>query len=89
MFCVFEPCLAHTCRQGVFAVLASREPKMDRLRPAMLIAALVVGVGRRLTPVRPAYWSPRCVSNPHLNASFDPWPYPQNYSVTGTVECAL
>ena len=41
------------------------------------------------TPVRPAYWSPRCVSNPHLNASFDPWPYPQNYSVTGTVECAL
>ena len=27
---------------------ASMEPKMDRVRPAMLIAALVVDVGRRL-----------------------------------------
>ena len=38
---------------------------------------------------RPSYWSPSCVSNPHLNASFDVWPYPQSFSVTGaTVECA-
>ena len=35
-------------KEGVFAVSASREPKMDRLRPAMLIVALVVDVGRRL-----------------------------------------
>ena len=32
----------------LFAVAASREPKMDRLRPAMLIVALVVDVDRRL-----------------------------------------
>ncbi len=35
-------------KEAFFAVAASREPKMDRLRPAMLIAALVVDVGRRL-----------------------------------------
>ena len=35
-------------REAFFAVAASREPKMDRLRPAMLIAALVVDVDRRL-----------------------------------------
>ena len=34
--------------EGFFAFSASREPKMDRVRPAMLIAALVVDVGRRL-----------------------------------------
>ena len=36
-------------KEGVFDVSASREPKMDRLRPAMLIVALVVDVGRRLS----------------------------------------
>ena len=35
-------------KEAFFAVSASRQPKMDRLRPAMLIAALVVDVGRRL-----------------------------------------
>ena len=35
-------------KEAFFAVAASREPKMDRVRPAMLIAALVVDVGRRL-----------------------------------------
>ena len=35
-------------KEGFFAFSASREPKVDRLRPAMLIAALVVDVGRRL-----------------------------------------
>ena len=35
-------------KEAFFAVSASREPKMDRVRPAMLIAALVVDVGRRL-----------------------------------------
>ena len=34
-------------KEAFFAVAASREPKMDRVRPAMLIAALVVDVGRR------------------------------------------
>ena len=34
--------------RAFFAFSASREPKMDRVRPAMLIAALVVDVGRRL-----------------------------------------
>ena len=33
---------------------------------------------------RPSYWSPSCVSQPTLNASFDPWPYSQKFSVTGT-----
>ena len=40
---------------GLFAVAASREPKMDRVRPAMLIAALVVDVGRRLQDRRAAF----------------------------------
>ena len=31
-------------KEAFFAVAASREPKMDRVRPAMLIAALVVDV---------------------------------------------
>ena len=35
-------------KEAFFAVAASREPKMDRVRAAMLIAALVVDVGRRL-----------------------------------------
>ena len=35
-------------KEAFFAFSASREPKMDRVRPAMLIAALVVDVGRRL-----------------------------------------
>ena len=35
-------------KEAFFAVAASRELKMDRVRPAMLIAALVVDVGRRL-----------------------------------------
>ena len=34
-------------KEGFFAFSASKEPKMDRLRPAMLIAALVVDVGCR------------------------------------------
>ena len=42
----------YTARPGLkeafFAVAARREPQMDRLRPALLIAALVVDVGRRL-----------------------------------------
>ena len=38
---------------------------------------------------RPAYWSPSCVTNPKLNASFDPWRYSQKFSVTGAaVTCA-
>ena len=35
-------------KEAFFAVAASMEPKMDRVRPAMLIAARVVDVGRRL-----------------------------------------
>ena len=35
-------------QRGLFRRFGFREPKMDRLRPAMLIAALVVDVGRRL-----------------------------------------
>ena len=35
-------------KEAFFAVAASREPKMDRIRPAMLIVALVVDVGCRL-----------------------------------------
>ena len=36
-------------KEAFFAVAASREPKMDRVRAAMLIAALVVDVGRWLS----------------------------------------
>ena len=35
-------------KEAFFAVAASREPKKDRVRPAMLIVALVVDVGCRL-----------------------------------------
>ena len=42
--------------EAFFAVAASREPKMDRLRPAMLIAALVVDVGRRLGSATLGLW---------------------------------
>eukprot|EP01048_Picozoa_sp_COSAG05_P001065 COSAG05_NODE_33_length_28089_cov_31.909289_32_plen_81_part_00 len=34
-------------KEAFFAVAAGRELKMDRVRPAMLIAALVVDVARR------------------------------------------
>ena len=35
-------------KEAFFAFSAIREPKMDRVRPVMLVPALVVDVGRRL-----------------------------------------
>ena len=39
---------------------------------------------------RPAWWAASCVANPKLNASLDPWPYAQEFKVTGSaVQCQL
>jgi len=42
------------------------------------------------TGFKPAWWADVCVTNPRLNNSFDPWPYPQNFSVSGDrVKCNI
>lgn len=38
---------------------------------------------------RPEWWAQTCVTNPILNASFDPWPYEQTFNMTGMpVKCS-
>ena len=62
-----------------------------RLEGAGMVAFESVSVKYKYqTGFKPAWWADVCVTNPRLNNSFDPWPYPQNFSVSGDrVKCYI